>query len=151
MIYNFDTNNQNQAVAALLVYAIYRSRDKKRFKVSLEMWGQILGFVKSSAKRAKTLPAFIDKLQAKMSCPSLNPQWLEVGIQGKALLRSGDSLIEMPRQGRSFLTDVLDKADDKAVLDILRYETQVVVLLVRDRLEQEKPIEKTFNIDEEQA
>ena len=53
MIYGFDTQDKEAATAALIVYAIYRSRDIKRFKVSTQMWGQIERFVKSSAKRAK--------------------------------------------------------------------------------------------------
>lgn len=32
MIYNFDTSDENAATAAFLVYAVYRSRDTKRFK-----------------------------------------------------------------------------------------------------------------------
>lgn len=48
MIYNFDTNAQHEAVSALLVYAVYRSRDRKRFKVTPEMWGQIERFCKAS-------------------------------------------------------------------------------------------------------
>lgn len=149
MIFNFDTTDNNYALASLLVYAIYRSRDKKRFKVTPEMWGQIQRFIKASAKRAKTLPEFMDKFQKYMSCPSLNPQWLEVGIQGRTFLQSGSSFIDMPHQGRCFLTEVLGGADDKEVIKVLKNETQFTVLLVRDRLEKEKPIEATFNIDEE--
>lgn len=51
MIFNFDTTDNNYALASLLVYAIYRSRDKKRFKVTPEMWGQIQRFIKASVKR----------------------------------------------------------------------------------------------------
>ena len=40
MIYNFDTDDNNYAVAALLVYAIWRSRDKSKFKVTTEVWGR---------------------------------------------------------------------------------------------------------------
>ena len=50
MIYNFDTHQDSAAIAALCVYAIYRSRDKRKFKVSPEMWGQIDRFSKSSAE-----------------------------------------------------------------------------------------------------
>lgn len=48
MIYNFDTDDNNYAVAALLVYATFRSRDKSKFKITLGMWGQIQRFVKAS-------------------------------------------------------------------------------------------------------
>lgn len=150
MIYNFDTDSREHAVAALLVYAVYRSRDKSKFKVTPEMWGQIQRFVQAAAKRAKTLPQFINNLQPKMSCSSLNPKWLEIGVQGRTFLQSGSSFIEMAQPDRrNFLTEVLSEVDDKAVIKLLRNETQFVILLVRDRLEKEKPIENTFNIEEE--
>ena len=51
VIYNFDTGEKKYAVAALLLYATYRSRDKSKFKVSPEMWGQIQRFTQAAAKR----------------------------------------------------------------------------------------------------
>lgn len=42
---------------------------------------------------------------------------------------------------REFLTRVLDEADDRAVLEVAYKQTAYVVLLVRDRLEREKPYE----------
>lgn len=78
MIYNFDTEEKESAVAALVVYAIYRSRDKKRFKVSPEMWAQIDRFIKASAKRATNIQTFINSLMPRLSCPSINPKWIEI-------------------------------------------------------------------------
>lgn len=144
MIYNFDTDNRDYAICALLVYAIYRSRDKAKFKVTPEMWGQIQRFVQASAKRAKTMPQFINKLQAKMSCPAINPKWIEVGIKGR-LFNSGGTLIDIPnKQRRGFLTEVVSYIDDEKLMEILLIETQFIILLVRDRLETEKPLETTF-------
>lgn len=148
MFYNFDTDSEDYAVCALLVYAIYRSRDKTRFKVTPEMWGQIQRFVQSSAKRAKNIPQFINNLQSKMACAAINPKWIEVGLKGR-LFNSGGTLIDIPNaQKREFLTDVINNADHKAVLQALKTETQWVILLVRDRLETEKPLEASFDIDE---
>lgn len=145
MIYNFDTDSETHAICALLVYAIYRSRDKSRFKVTPEMWGQIQRFVQASAKRAKTIPQFINNLQAKMACDALSPKWLEVGIKGR-LFNSGGTLIDLPNEHkREFLTQVLADADDKAVIYSLKQETQWIILLVRDRLEAEKPLEASFD------
>ena len=149
MIFNFDTEDRGAATAALLVYAIYRSRDKRRFKVSPEMWGQIERFIKASAKRAANLPRFIDALMPKLCCPSINPRWMEVGIRGR-LTMVGDSFMEFPSADqREFLTAVMNEADHSAVVSTLYRETSWIVLLVRDRLEREKPIENTFDIEEE--
>lgn len=147
MIYNFDTEDKNEATAALIVYAIYRSRDRKRFKVSPEMWGQIDRFVKASAKRAASIPQFINNFMPRMSCASIHPKAMEVAVTGR-LLQSGNEFMEFRQDDkRTFLTSVVADCVEKTVLDKLYKETTWIVMLVRDRLEQEKPIEKTIEID----
>lgn len=154
MIYNFDTDDHSSATAALIVYAIYRSRDKRRFKVSPEMWGQIERFTKASAKRAVNLPRFIDSMMPRMQCPSINPKWMEVGIKGGLLARENSAGVTeymefQADDSREFLTQVLNSVDHMEVINKLYKETQWIVLLVRERLEREKPIESSFTIEEE--
>lgn len=145
MIYNFDTDCKETATAALIVYAIYRSRDRKRFKVSIEMWGQIDRFVKASAKRASNLQRFMNNLMPKMSCDQISPKWLDVGVTGAKIMKHGDEYVQFSGEGmRSFMTDIIQKADHKKTLDILYRETTWVIMLVRDRLENEKPLESKF-------
>lgn len=149
MIFNFDTTEHESAVAALVVYAIYRSRDKRRFKVSPEMWGQIDRFIKASAKRATNIQRFIDSLMPRMSCPSISPKWMDVGINGK-LTQFGNEYMEFPNADqREFLTSVLNSVEHDTVIEKLYKETTWIVLLVRDRLEREKPIESRFDIEDE--
>lgn len=143
MIYSFDTDDDSEAIAALLVYAVYRSRDMKRFKVTPDMWAQIERFVKASAKRAERLTQFLESLKPRMSCGTLNPKWMETGIKG--LLPITDSAGHVnyieSADSREFLTSILAIADHKKVLNVLYRETTLVILLVRQRLEVEKPIE----------
>lgn len=158
MHFNFDTDDENMATGALLVYAIYRSRDQKRFKITPDMWGIVERAVKSVAKRAPNLGEFIEKLKPKLMCSTINPKWLkpnpwadmttEGGAQiDDAAIRFKDGSFATfgnQEERRYFLTDVLRDADDKEVLNLLYRQTALIVLLVRDRLEQEKPIEVTF-------
>lgn len=156
MIYQFDVPNDQEgkvaATAALLVYAIYRSRDKRQFKVSPEMWGQIERFTKASAKRARSPWDFIESLKPRLCCPSINPKWVEVGATGRVVSLGDGSFAEFPESGqREFLTGVLNEADGRAVVNALYKHTAWVIALVRDRLEREKPIESKFaeTIEEE--
>ena len=153
MIYQFDApddeHGRHAATAALLVYAIYRSRDKRRYKVSPEMWGQIERFVKASAKRARTLPDFIESLKPRLCCPSINPQWLAVGMTGQPVAMGDGAYAVFNRDRREFVTAVLNEADHAAVIRQLYRQTTWTILLVRDRLEREKPIEHRFDIAEE--
>lgn len=147
MYYNFDTGDHRAAVAALLVYAIYRSRDTKRFKVSLDMWGMIERATKSASKRAGDLGDFIEKLKPKLHCPTIQPRWATTIPEGMISMRvlPDGSIAQVEDKGRrQFLTDVLQEISHREVLDYLYRKTALVVLLVRDRLEREKPIESRF-------
>lgn len=110
MIHDFDTDDLTLAQAALVVYTVYRHRNKKRFKIHLGMWGQIERFVKASAKRATTLPLFLESFKVKMSCETLKEA--------------------------SFLVPLY--AEGPKIVDALYKQTSWVVLLVRERLSREK-------------
>lgn len=148
MIYGFETDNRDTATAALLVYAIYRSRDRRRFKVTPDMWGQIERFTQGAAKRATNLPRFMQALKPRIACDTIHPHAMEVGIKGRvALVEMGDGSLMQPAadpEAREFLAGVLDRVDHKAVLDLLYRETTWIILLVRTRLEAEKPAERRF-------
>jgi len=148
VIYNFDTSSENSAVAAFLVYAVYRSRDMRRFKVTPGMWDTIERAVKSVAKRADDLPEFIEKLKPKLACASIKPKWARTIPDGMVTMMQNErgELIQVGQENekRQFMTDVLESADDRAVLDVLYKKAAYVVLLVRDRIEREKPYEAQF-------
>lgn len=147
MQYNFDTSDHDTAVASLLVYAVYRSRDTKRFKITPDMWGMIERAVKSVSKRAGDLGEFVEKLKPKLHCPTIHPRWAKTMPDGMVSMKQmpDGSFVQVADQGRrQFLTDVLQEVDHRDVLDILYRKTALVVLLVRDRLEREKPIEAKF-------
>jgi len=151
--YNFDTEDRTAATASLLVYAVYRSRDVERFKVSPDMWAMIERAVKSASKRAADLGDFIEKLKPKLHCSTIHPRWASTmpdGVVTMKLDRETGELMQVQDKGRrQFLTDVLKEVDHRAVLDFLYKKTALVVLLVRDRLEREKPIEAGFEIENE--
>ena len=148
MIYNFDTSDENAATAAFLVYAVYRSRDMKRFKVTPSMWDTIERAVKSVAKRAEDMAEFIEKLKPKLACSSIKPKWAKTIPDGMISMIQGPDgeLMEIgqEQEKRQFMTDLIEDADDKAVLDVLYRKAALVVLLVRDRIEREKPYEAQF-------
>lgn len=159
MYYGFDTSDESAAIGALLVYGIYRSRDQKRFKVTPDMWGIIERGVKSSAKRAMDLNDFIEKLKPKLRCSSIQPRWMWDGGQNieatvSAINRETGEVIEIADQGRrKFWTRILEECDHQVVLGRLYQRTALIIALVRDRLERERPLEVrgVLNSEEEEA
>ena len=152
MYYNFDTDDPIGATSALLVYAIYRSRSTKRFKVTPDMWSMIERAVKSASKQGRDLGDFIEKLKPKLHCETIQPRWANTrpdGVVSMKLLPDGSFAEVVDKGRRQFLTDVLQEVDHRQVLDFLYRKTALVVLLVRDRLEREKPLEAKFETEEE--
>jgi len=143
MIYGFDTDDRSAATAALIVYAIWRSRDVRRFKITPDVWSKVERFVKAAAKRSRALPDFIESLKPKMACGTIHPKWMEVGIKGMVGIKDsfgGTSFIQRA-DTREFLTAVIADCDQRQVTKTLYSQTAWVVLLCRDRLERERPIE----------
>jgi len=148
MLYGFDTDDQNAATAALCLYAIYRSRNPKRLKVTPDFWGVIERAVRSTAKRATTIPVWIEKLKPKLGCETISPRWAATDAGGLITMlpdpRTGELMQIGGKPKREFLTSVIAEADNKAVLEVAYKQAAYVVLLVRDRLEREKPYEAQF-------
>lgn len=144
MYYNFDTDDENEAKAALLVYCVYRSRDMQRFKVTPDMWAQIERFVKASAKRAKSLGEFLESLKPRLSCGTINPKWMNTGTKGMVGITDDEGFTSYIQAGdqREFLTGLIRTTEAKPVLRLLYRETTLIIQLVRVRLEAEKPIEQ---------
>lgn len=110
MIHEFDTTDETDAVAALIVYKIYRAKSH-RFKVGMDMWGRIERFAKAAAKRSRNVPVFIDAFKKRMDCDQLNPGELTQQIAGVA---------------------------DKQIINRLYTQTAWIILLVRERINREK-------------
>lgn len=143
MLYGFVTENSTIGGACLLVYAIYRSRDIKRSPSGVDMWGQIERFARASAKRSATIGEFTDKFKRKMCCSTINPKWLKNGIKSVNAMvnRSTGEIISFGNENiRDFAIDIFqaDEETQREIIDRLYYETQLIILLVRDRLEREK-------------
>lgn len=166
MIYGFDTDDEAAATAALVLYVVWRSRDRARFKITPDVWGQIERFVKDASKRAQTIFDLIEALKrpGRLNAPTLHPRFMEVGLQGEmpmvAVLGEDGRLREAIQFSadrdiglREFGVRVFERADARTVIAVAHRQTARVVLLVRDRIEREKPIEQQLDsiIEEEDA
>lgn len=144
MYYGFNTADEDAAIGALLVYGIYRSRDIKRFKVTPDMWGIIERAVKSSAKRAMDLNDFIERLKPKLHCTTIKPQYMKLddAVVAMKVDQETGEIIQVEDYGRrEFWVELLEKCDHETILDRLYNRTSLIIALVRDRLERERPLE----------
>ncbi len=148
MLHGFDTDNRAAAVAALTVYAVWRSRDVKRYKITPDVWAQVERFTKAAAKRAGNIPEFIEALKPRLHCDTLKPRAMEVAELGwppYVVTEHGEIVKTALDDKRQFLTAIVGNADHRAVVGLLYRETSWIILLVRDRLERERSIEAQIN------
>lgn len=154
MIWGFETDDIALAAACQVIYVVYRSRDHKRFKVTPDMWGRIEQAAKSAAKRAADLTDFIEKLKPKLCCRTLRRQWMTADTRTVTLYKAPDGTLlsrGVDRVGCDFLVDVLSgrAAPHASVLDNLYRKTSLVIALVRERLERERPLEAELAKEDE--
>ena len=133
MIYGFNTDDKNHATAALIIYQIYRSRDTKKFPISVKMWTQIADAAKLAAATSHNLARFIELFKEPMRCGDVKP-----------LSKSLASAVGFDAESRHYLTEVLlnDCIDDD-VLYVIENETAYIMMYVRERRETDKePVER---------
>lgn len=130
MIYGFDTDDENEAIAALTIFCVWKSRDRGKYKPGPGMWGQIRGFVKAASKSSTNIPRFTEDLMARLGCSSLSSRWVAVGLFGDdSPADQGDTIM------RAYLQDIRSRANEKRVLEIAANETITVIELLKQRLD----------------
>lgn len=161
MRYGFQTDREEVGIAALLIYGVYQSRDRERFKPTPKMWGRIGSAVKNAARRARRSAAaqeapgaalnnFVDRLQPKLMCRAVQPRYMSSHsrITTGLVLETGE-VVEIKEEGkRGFWTEILEQADAAPVMRALTQETGLVVAHVRDRIEREKALRERGFLDE---
>ena len=116
-MYKFNTEDRTYATAALIVYSIYRSRSS-RFNNSTKMFSYIANNINLCAKRSNTIAVFINKFSKRMSCDSISTKIFE--------------------DEDYTLTTVINESNGSDVIDILKNEHAIIMLMVRERLDEEK-------------
>lgn len=153
MLFGFDTENEHVAAGALLVYAVYRSRDSGRGPSGYDMWDQIERFVRRAAKRADDVGEFLRNFKPLMACGTINPKWTKTGAIGMNAVRFEDGSIIIKHnenEPRDFMISITEAPQEyqEKVVEALYGQTQRIILLVRDRLERERPFETAIIVEE---
>lgn len=79
-----------------------------------------------------------------MACDTVNPKWMKTGIiHANSIIGETGEILQFNQPRRDFMIDIVEGAKEaqESVLEVLYHNTQRVILLVRDRIEREKPIE----------
>lgn len=128
----FVTENLQRAEAALILYAAYRSRGKNSSLNGLETWNRFSSYIRGACLKSETTAQFVSTLCKMADIGSIKPYYLTTD-GGMLLMRDG-SIIQS--------TDVeeykIDIMEDDSLMSIFEGESQLLVMLVRERIQREK-------------
>lgn len=131
MYFNFDTDDLTRAKAALLLYAMYRSRDKQSSLNGVETWKRFTAYIRGACLKSSTTAEFVQAFCKKAQVSAIVPKFLDDGQP--VLLPSGEMVsAEGVHDYRSAIIA------DNSLMPVLNRESMYLTLLVRERIQREK-------------
>lgn len=132
MQFGFDTESVAHGKCALLLYAMYRSRNNSSSLNGLDTWNRFAAYVKGAALKSTTTAEFCDNFCKMAKVPSIKP----------CFLKTDNGLVQMP-DGTLISSDnvkdyKLSVIEDNEIMPLFRNESQYLVMLVRERIQREK-------------
>lgn len=131
MYYNFNTQSVRHAKAALLLYAMYKSRDANSSLNGIDTWTRFTAYIRGACLKSDTTAQFVQNFCRKAQVGSIKPKYLDSGepvalATGEFVSASGV---------HDYRTDIIE---DDGLLDVLSKEGVYLTLLVRERIQREK-------------
>lgn len=130
MKYNFNTDDERRGRAALILYAMYKSRSANSPMNGKETWDRVGAYIRSAVVKSTTMGEFVQNFCKLGHIPSVIPRYLTTGavkVEPGVLISTGDV--------KDYRLDVMD---DDSLLDVFDRESLLVVMLVRERIQREK-------------
>ena len=131
MYYNFDTDDLTRAKAALLLYALYRSRDKQSSLNGVETWTRFTTYIQAACLKSSTTAEFVQAFARKARVGSIKPRYLDTG--DPVPLPDGELI--QAEGVHDYRTGIIE---DDTLLPILSRENVYLTLLVRERIQRER-------------
>lgn len=141
MLFNFDTMEMSRAKSALLLYALFKSRDAASPLNGLETWSRAESFCKAACLKSSSTAEFVTRFKEMAKIPSIKPYYLT----------DASKMVEMP-DGSFIQSDnvrdyKLDIFEDDEIRRVIEKEYPIIVMLVRERIQREK---LTWELTEEE-
>lgn len=132
MQFGFITEDLKRAKAALLLYAVYRSRPKTSSLNGLETWNRFTSYIRGACLKSENTAQFINVFCKMAGVGSIKPLYLET--DGGMMELSDGSLIFSDRV-KEYKIDIIE---DDSLMSIFENEGQLLVMLIRERIQREK-------------
>lgn len=143
MFYDFETDNPKRAKAALILYAIYRSRGKNSSLNGVDTWNRFTSYIRGACLKSTNTAEFASHFAKMAGTDSIKPCYLK-GSDGLVLQSDGSLIVS--ENVKDYKIGVFEDDD---LLPILERESVLLTMLVRERIQREKNINLEENEDEE--
>lgn len=130
MKYNFDTDDEQKGRAALLLYAMYRSRNENSQLNGKDTWNRFGALMRNAVMKSETTAEFVQQFCHDAKIDSIRPGELTTG----PVKLPGGELVEMDGV-KDYKTYILD---DNSLLELYERIPLVLIMLVRERIQREK-------------
>lgn len=144
MFYDFETDDLKRAKAALILYAIYRSRAKNSSLNGVDTWNRFTSYIRGACLKSTNTAEFASHFSKMAGTGSIKPCYL----------KSSNGLVLQPDGGLIVSENVKDYKisvfEDDDLLPILERESVLLTMLVRERIQREKNIISEEDEDEDQ-
>lgn len=132
MLYQFDCEKLKHAQAALILYALYKSRNSNSAINGVETWDRFNAYVRGACLKSNTTAEFVQNFCRKAKIESIKPRYLDTGEP-----------VFMPDTGEAIVSDEIKDYQTKLLennelLDTIAAESLYLIMLVRERIQREK-------------
>lgn len=128
----FSTDKLKHAQAALVLYAMYRSRSESSALNGLETWNRFSAYIRSAAVKSTTTTEFIEKFCRMAKIGSIKPRYLK--SENNYVILSDGSVVESDNL-HDYKINIIS---DDSLLPLFEREGIYLTMLVRERLQREK-------------
>lgn len=129
MLYNFDTESVEHAKAALLLYAMYKSKNSNSPLNGLETWNRFNSFARAACIKSKNTAEFVQNFCRKAGISSIKPVFLQTEEPIK--MENGEYIDS--DELKNFRIDIFQED----LIELFRKEMLYLIMLVRERLQRE--------------
>lgn len=141
MLFNFNTDNVKLARAALILYAMYKSRDTNSPMNGVDTWNRVESYCVGACKKSRTTSEFVTKFKELGKVGAIKPRYLGEHSSGSYSI-SAESVAEFPDAVDCHIDLAvdyhIDLFEDNDVRKTIENDYPLVVLLVRERIQREK-------------
>lgn len=144
MLYDFETDDLKRAKAALILYAIYRSRGKNSSLNGVDTWNRFTAYIRGACLKSTNTAEFASCFSKMAGTDSIKPCYLKCS---DGLVLQPDGSLIVSENVKDYKIGVFEDDD---LLPILERESVLLTMLVRERIQREKNIISEENEDEDQ-